>query len=511
MADQFESKTPDFLDEDFSVDALIAEIKQQIDTEPGEMELAPEDADLTAPQKASLSDFDDLDPDDLPDLPELDDLPELQEQQEDDFTPDFGDAFKGYGEYREPEPQEPVQEENESDGEDCDEDYDDEDEAEDAPPPEKPKQKRRKRIVPLFVKVILYVVIVGLVAVGFGYGAWECAQDVLAFGRSDETLTVTIDDGDTVEDIAAMLKEHGVIKYPWLFKLYCDFTDSETTMDPGTYVICYNYDYHALVNNMIANSPNRTTVRVMIPEGMTCEQIFALMEKNNVCTAAELRRAAAETEFDYWFLEGIPYGADNRLEGFLFPDTYDFYEKDDPERVLDKFLTNFDRKFSEEAVEQLEVLNGRIAERLRYAGYDDSFVSDHMLSIHDLINVASMIEKESAGADESSNIASVIFNRLCSPAEFPYLNIDATLIYAIGESRQLTEEDKQIDSPYNTYTHTGLPAGPISNPGLSSITAALYPSDTSYYYYALDRSTGYHHFSQTYDEHIRFLEEQNDE
>lgn len=492
MTDRFDSNTPDIPEDNFSVDDLIANIKQQIDAAPGEAEIPYEETPL--PQE------------DLPEAPDFEEVP----PQEDDFTPDFGDAFKGYGEYVEPEPPEPVPEDDGYDyDEDLDEDYD-EDDPENAPPPEKPKQKRRKRIVPLFVKVILYVVIVGLIAVGLGYGAWECAQDVLAFGRSDETLTVTINSGDTVGDIADMLKEQGVIKYPWLFKFYCSFTDSETTMDPGTYVICYNYDYHALVNNMIANSPNRTTVRVMIPEGMTCEQIFALMEKNNVCTAEALKQAAAETEFDYWFLEGIPYGVDNRLEGFLFPDTYDFYEQDDPARVLDKLLTNFERKFSDEAKEQLEVVNGKIAERLRYAGYDESFVSSHMLSVRDLINVASMIEKESAGVDESSTIASVIYNRLCSPAEYPYLNIDATLIYAIGENRPLTEADKQIDSPYNTYTHTGLPAGPISNPGLSSITAALYPAETSYYYYALDRETGYHHFSKTYDEHNQFLGTQND-
>ena len=136
--------------------------------------------------------------------------------------------------------------------------------------------------------------IVGVAAVGLGYGIWECAQDVMAFGRSDETLTVSIQEGDTLDDIAQMLADKGVIKYPWLFKLYCKFTDSTETMDPGTYVISYNYDYHALVNGMIANSPNRTTVRVMIPEGMTSAQIFALMEKNGVCSAEDLAKCAAE-------------------------------------------------------------------------------------------------------------------------------------------------------------------------------------------------------------------------
>ena len=306
------------------------------------------------------------------------------------------------------------------------------------------------------------------------------------------------------------LAEKGLIRYKWLFKLYCDFTDSNDTMDPGTYQLCYNYDYHALVNGMVEYSPNRTTVRVMIPEGMTCAQIFALMEKNGVCTAAELEQCAANSEFDYWFLEGIPYGENNRLEGFLFPDTYDFYEADDPERVLDKLLSNFDKKFSEEAQAQLEVLNEWLAARLAENGLDEEYIEAHRLGVYELITIASMIEKETAGADESGEIASVIYNRLSSPEYFPYLNIDAAIVYALGGiDGELTMDDLQIDSPYNTYNRVGLPAGPISNPGLSSITAALNPDETNYYYYALDKSTGYHHFSETYDEHNSFLGGEN--
>lgn len=382
---------------------------------------------------------------------------------------------------------------------------------ENAPPPAKPKEKGRKRIIPLFVKVLLYVVIVGLIAVGLGYGAWECAQDFLAFGRSDETITVTIEENDTVDDVAQMLKEKGVIKYPWLFKFYCSFTDNNDTMDPGTYQICYNYDYHALVKGMVEYSPNRSTVRVTIPEGMTCAQIFALMEKNGVCSEADLEECAANSDFGYWFLERIPYGEANRLEGFLFPDTYDFYEADDPERVLDKLLSNFDKKFSEDAQAQLEALNGWFTDRLAGNGYDEDYIASHQIGIYELITIASMIEKETAGAEESGNIASVIYNRLANPEYFPYLNIDAAIVYALGGvDGELTMADLQIDSPYNTYTKVGLPAGPISNPGLSSIAAALHPDDSNYYYYALDKSTGYHHFSETYDEHNNFLAGEND-
>ena len=468
--------------EELSLDALLAEAKQQIDSAPGEMLQTGDEPSVSSQPQRSVAEP-------MPLVP-----------QDEDFTPDFGDAFDSYGEYEEPNPTD--------EGEYYDEELPENDE-DDMPPPDKPRRKHRRRIIPLFVKVILYLVIVGLVAVGLGYGAWECAQDVLAFGRSGETLTVTIGPDDTVEDIAQMLKNQGVIKYPWLFEFYCNYIDNDTTMDPGTYVISYNYDYHALVNGMIANSPNRTTVRVMIPEGMTCAQIFALMEKNNVCSAADLEACAANTEFDYWFLEGLPYGASNRLEGFLFPDTYDFYENDSPERVLDKLLVNFERKFSEEAQAQLELLNANLAGRLSNAGYDEDYIASHRFTVYDLITVASMIERETAGADESATIASVIYNRLCDPANWPYLNIDATVVYALGGvNRPLTYEDTQVDSPYNTYKHAGLPVGPISNPGLSSITAALNPADTDYYFYALDNSTGLHHFSKTYDEHNAFLQEQ---
>ncbi len=420
-------------------------------------------------------------------------------ERSEDFTPDFGDAFADYGEYR-------------TNGQSARSDEPDEEEEYDDPLPElqAPKLMRKRRIMPLFVKVILYVVIVGLIAVGLGYGGWECAKDVLAFGRSSEMQTVVISESDDVTSVSEMLAEKGFIKYPWLFRLYCKFTSSEEKIHPGTYTLSYNYDYHALVSGMRETSANRQTIRVAVPEGYTCAQIFRLMEEKGVCTVAELEKAAAEHEFDYWFLEGIPYGVANRLEGFLFPDTYDFYERDDAARVLGKFLVNFRRKFGDNAQKQLEQLNEKLASRLSDRGYDEEYIEAHKFTVYELITVASMIEKETAGATESGYIASVIYNRLTRPGDFPMLQIDATIVYALGGvNRALTLEDLEIDSPYNTYKNPGLPAGPIANPGLTSIAAALRPTDTGYYYYALDRSTGMHHFSRTYTEHQKFLQEQD--
>ena len=500
--------------DDLSLDELIAETKEQINAPPGEIGSQVDGEDSSAP---------------APEGPSPENAGPAPQPDEHDFMPDFGDAFDDYGQYEMPQPESPPESYGEGSGyeeengsqydeyaEEYDEDYDENYEPEDgddAPPPKKPKRKTGKRIVPLFVKIIAYVVIVGVIAVGLGYGAWECARDVLAFGRSSEELTVVVRPGDTVDDIGQMLKDKGVIKYPWLFKFYCDFTKSGDSIDPGRYVICYNYDYHALVNGMIADSPERVTIRVTIPEGYTCAQIFSLMEENKICSARELRACAASKEFDYWFLEGVPYGGDNRLEGFLFPDTYDFYENDNPERVLNKLLSNFQKKFSEDARTRLDGLNELLARRLRDAGFDEAYIRSHAFGVYELMTVASMIEKETAAYEESTNISSVIYNRLCDPVNYPLLNIDATVIYALGGNvdHALTYEDTQIQSPYNTYVVQGLPAGPISNPGLDSISAALNPAQTDYFYYALDKETGFHHFSATYEEHQQFLGGQADE
>ena len=124
--------------------------------------------------------------------------------------------------------------------------------------------------------------------------------------------------------------------------------------------------------------------------------------------------------------------------------------------------------------------------------------------MHDVIIVASLVEKETAKTSESATIASVIYNRLCSKL-YPCLQIDATIQYALDERKEvLSNADKAIISPYNTYTNAGLPAGPIANPGINSIRAALYPADTDYYFYALGED-GVHKFSKTYYEHQDFL------
>ena len=144
---------------------------------------------------------------------------------------------------------------------------------------------------------------------------------------------------------------------------------------------------------------------------------------------------------------------------------------------------------------------------MRDDGKSEDFIAQNQITLHQLITVASLIEKETASHEESPKIASVIYNRLFRWGDTPrYLNIDASVIYALNGKTGLTAEDMAVDSPYNTYTHTGLTPGPISNPGIASMKAALNPEDTDFYYYVLNPETGTHEFTKTYEEHQALVE-----
>ncbi len=371
----------------------------------------------------------------------------------------------------------------------------------------RPKRKKGEGLfgIPNILVTVVWIVLVLAIGVTLGRMAWICASDVLAFGRENKEVTVTIYDSDTIDTITDKLYRGGLIRYPQLFKLYAKFAVDDGDISPGIWDLNTIYDYHALVK-MMSPSSTRSTVKVLIPEGFTCRQIFALLEENRVCTVDSMENYAASGELDeYWFLDGVTRGDKYCLEGYLFPDTYEFYTNDSPRSVLQKMLSNFDAKYSEDMRNTLATLNAHISDMMRSDGRSDEYIAAHQMSMRDVLIVASMIEKETANASESPMIASVIYNRLFRWGDTPaYLNIDASIIYALNGKTDLTADDLKVDSPYNTYYNTGLTPGPIANPGLSSIQAALQPSDTDYYYYVLDPSAGTHHFSKTLEEHEAF-------
>ncbi len=383
---------------------------------------------------------------------------------------------------------------------------------------EPPLPKRRPRAkkgygllgIPHILSTVIWLAIILAIGVSLGRLVWVCAAEVLAFGRPDQEYVFTVTDADNIETIAAKLKNTGLIKYPELFKLYADLTDAEEEISAGTFTLNSKFDYMALVNAMSYHSPARESIELLIPEGYTCAQIFALLEENGVCTVAELEEYAANGEIkDRWFLEGIERGDKYCLEGYLFPDTYQFYTDDEPGRVIGKFLDGFDNRFTDLMKSRLDPLNERLAQVLASRGYSQEDIEKRKITIREIVIIASMIEKETANNAESYEISSVIYNRLTNPANYPFLNIDATLIYALGgnidpetgKTKPLTNDDLQMDHPYNTYTVKGLIPGPISNPGSNSLNAALDPTVTDFYFYVYNPNTSKHLFARTPAEH----------
>ena len=306
------------------------------------------------------------------------------------------------------------------------------------------------------------------------------ANEVFAFVKPDIATVVEVTEDDTFSTISEKLSDAGIIRYPALFNLYLNIAKSGTTFEPGQYEVSAKLDYPAIARAM-RKTTVRETVRVTVPEGYTTAQIVTLLAQKNVCSEEALYAAIETEDFDYDWLTELGEGK-RRLEGYLFPDTYEFYVEDDPKAVIGKFLANFGAKYNED---------------LRAATEKTGY------SLREIVIIASMIEREAKLSEERPVIASVIYNRLDS-AKFPYLQIDATVAYILG--RAPTDADLTIDDPYNTYVNEGLPPGPIANPGLASIQAALDPTETGYYFYVARRD-GSHIFSRTASEHEEAIRE----
>ena len=355
--------------------------------------------------------------------------------------------------------------------------------------PQKRTKKRRKRgLGPALGFAGMYAIFVLGVSALLACAGWIAANDMLALNKKPHEATITIEADSSYNDVVDQLKENGLIEYKSLFKFFSALTGGEEKVaDFGTFTLNTSMDYRALIANMSANSSTRAKVSVTIPEGYSVDQIFHLLEEKGVAKAEDLRKTAAEYDYNFSFLKNvIPLGDYKRLEGYLYPDTYEFYTNHDPVYAINKLLVRFDELFTDE-----------MRTRVTNKGY----------TLRELLTIASLIEKETDG-DDRARIASVIYNRLNNPSAGTagFLNIDATLAYING-GKVPTEADKAIDSPYNTYMYKGLPPAPITNPGMASINAAMNPANESYFYYALG-DDGQHHYFRTYNELQNFINSQ---
>lgn len=315
----------------------------------------------------------------------------------------------------------------------------------------------------LAAAVILGSVVAGLAA----------AQLLSPVDPQAPATIVVIRPGAPTSEIGEVLQRAGVIRSASHFAAAVRLRRRATSLREGEYRLSAAMPLLRIVD--ILARGDVVLHPVTIPEGYTADQIARALARVGLGDGARLR-ALARTgagQFEYDFLRGVPGG---RLEGYLFPDTYYIPRFLDERSVLDRFLAHF-----AETVLPL----------WRDAGTDRS--------LHEVVTVASMVEREAKTAGDRPLIAGVIYNRL---ARGWRLEVDATVLYALGQHKSVvTSGDLKVDSPYNTYLHAGLPPGPIANPGIEAMNAALHPARTEYFFYVA-RPDGSHAFSRTLSEHL---------
>ena len=383
------------------------------------------------------------------------------------------------------------------------------------PQPRKIRPKRKGGYgllgIPHILVTVVWLALILAIGVSLGRVLWVCCADVMAFGKESQSVTITITEDDDIDSISQKLGHANLVRYPGLFKLFATLTGKDSDIGVGTFTLNSQLDYNALVNAMYDYGPNREVVEIMFPEGVNCAQIFKLLEEKNVCSVADLEEYAANGELSsYWFLEGVARGSKYCLEGYLAPDTYKFYTGDSPRRVLEKFLDEFDDRFTDIMKKDFETMQKAFHDRLKAKGFNADYIAQNSLTLHKVVTLASVIQKETSSDAECYDIASTFYNRLVNP-NIMTLGADATVYYALGdyfwEIEALTAAHLEVDSPYNTRKYKGIPPGPICNMGVQALYATLEPNETGYHYFVYDTEKGAHRFAATYNEHLNNLKE----
>ena len=341
------------------------------------------------------------------------------------------------------------------------------------------------------VKAVVYIIFVLVISVFLALAIINIGNDVFSFVKSDEIVEIEIPEFATLDEVADILFRNDIIKYPAVFKLFAVAKHSNTDFLAGTYSVNGMMNYETLLDEF-KEKPETGTVDITIPEGYTVDEIIDLFVKGyGMGTREGFIDVIENGEFDYWFIRelqenGVDENRIYRLEGYLFPDTYQFYKASSEWTIVNKLLKRFSQIFTKEYRAQCEVL-----------GY----------TVDEMITLASMIEKEAGAPSEFFTVSSVFHNRLNAPWNFPKLESDATVVYQIshenGERTAVTASDLDRDIPYNTYLYNGLPPGPIANPSASAMLAALSPQTTNYYFFIANRGVTY--YSENKEQHQAYI------
>ena len=327
----------------------------------------------------------------------------------------------------------------------------------------------KKKLIPLF---LLFIIALIVFAVFYSHSS-----------DKGEMITINIESGSSVRSVATELEDAQVIRSKSLFLFYLRLKGGAPSVQAGQHEFYKGMKFSECLEELTSPADFGDAVTVTIPEGFEVHQIADLLQESGVCQKDAFMEAVKEHSFDFPFLQGLPE-REITLEGYLFPDTYQFRKDTDPDVCIETMLRQFEKKLYTE-------------ENIKRAGEMD-------YTFDEIVTMASIIEREAAGDIDRDKVASVFYNRLNS--EYNFLESCATVQYILGERKTvLTYADTKIDSPYNTYINRGLPIGPIASPGEQSFRAALYPADTDYKYFVVGKN-GEHIFSRTYEEHMKAQE-----
>ncbi len=299
-----------------------------------------------------------------------------------------------------------------------------------------------------------------------------CIGDITAMNRDTADVKVTVSANMTTNDVIDLLKEQDLIYSAKFCKMIYKFLghDENEIYPEGTFTVSASMGLEGMMREIITAGATDSTVTITFPEGFTVDQIIQKLASNGVASSSALYAIVDDPVFieEFDFLQNVDR-RDERyhyLEGYLYPDTYEFYIGESPQSVIERFLKNFSEKWNKE-----------FSDRLEKSSY----------SMDEILIVASILEKEAKDADQMPLVASVIYNRLSS-SSFPNIQCDSTKKFIDNNKEKLVADGRYaaLLKVYDTYQATGLPVGPIGNPGYNAISAALSPEITDYYYFIHD-------------------------
>jgi len=335
--------------------------------------------------------------------------------------------------------------------------------------------RRKKRVLPKVFGVFFVLVLLGVIA-----GSAGALYFVSPVAQTGQTEKVEVVSGASAKGIAENLEEQGLIRNKLVFDLLCRYYEVNADLQVGVYQISPAMSMREIIDVLKAG-PKVVRVSVSIPEGFRVDQIFDKLAESGFGDQESFYDAAEVVSAEkFAFLQEVPKTViepGNRLEGFLFPDTYLLDKDMTPQQVLEMMLARFEDELTDEVKQKLAARG---------------------MSIYDWATIASVVEREALVDDERPLVASVFENRLAKGMKFESC---ATVEYVLKENKPfLSYADIKLESPYNTYIHEGLPPGPIACPGKKSLQAALEPADTKYLFFCA-KGDGTQAFAETNAEH----------